>query len=82
MTLIVRHNNMVAQGGIRGTVVSITRLTTGQQVERSIVRQGHDSQQNSSHWPRLSPAQYSITVQIRGLKHQSFISMVAQFSEN
>ena len=28
-------------------------------------------QQNSSHSPRLSPAQYS-TVQNRGLKHQSF----------
>ena len=45
-------------GGIRGTVVA--RWTTDQQVEWSILRQGHDSLQNSSHLPRLSPAQYSL----------------------
>ena len=31
---------------------------------------GHDSYQNSSHSPRLTPVQYSLTVQNRGLKHQ------------
>ena len=45
-------------GGIRGTVVA--RWTAGQQVERSILRQGNDSSQISSHSPRLSPAQYSL----------------------
>ena len=39
---------------------------------RIILRQGHDSQQNSSHSPRLSQAQYSLTVQNRGLKQQLF----------
>ena len=48
------------RAGIRGTVVS--RWTTSQQVERSILCQGHDSQQNSSHSPRLLPAQYSLNI--------------------
>ena len=43
--------------GVRGTVVA--RWTAGQQVKRSI-HQGHDSQPNSFHQPRLSPAQYSL----------------------
>ena len=47
--------------------------TAGQQVERSILRQGHDLQQNLSHSPRLSPAQFRLKVQNRGLKHQSFV---------
>ena len=46
-------------GGIRSTVV--VRWTVGQQVGRSILQQGHDSEQNSSHSPRLFPAQYSVT---------------------
>ena len=45
-------------GGIRSTV--ITRWTAGQQVERSTLHQGHDSQTTSSHKPRLSAAQYSL----------------------
>ena len=56
--------------GIRGTVIA--RWTTGQQVERSILRQGYDSLQNSSYSPRLFPAQYRLGMQNRGLKHQSF----------
>ena len=47
-------------GGIRGTVVTL--WTAGQQVERSILCQGHNSQQYLSHLPK-SPAQYSLTVQ-------------------
>ena len=47
-------NNNITIGGIRGTVVA--RLTAGQQVERSIQRQGH----KSSHSPRFSPAQYNL----------------------
>ena len=42
-------------------------------VERSILLQRHDLQQNSSHSLRLSPAQSSFTVQNCGLKHHSFI---------
>ena len=45
-------------GGIRGTVVA--RWTAGQQVERAILRQAHDTFQNSSHLLRLFPAQYSL----------------------
>ena len=72
MALITRktlssNSNLVLLWGIRGTVV--VRWTAGQQVERAILRQGHDSSQNSSHSPRLSPDQYSLTVQSRGLKH-------------
>ena len=63
-------NHSYNSQGIRDTVVS--RWTTGQKVERQILRQGHDSQQNSSHSPRLSPAQLSLTVQNRSLKHHSF----------
>ena len=72
-TMIVLHvlRLFCSWGGIRGTVVA--RWTAGQQVERSILRQGHGSYQNSSHSPRLSPAQFSLTVHNRGLKHQSFI---------
>ena len=44
-------------GGIRGTMV--TRWTTDQRLERSILHQGHHTLQNSS--PRLSPAQYCLT---------------------
>ena len=51
----------------------VARSTAGQQVERSILRQGQDSQQASSHSPMLSPAQLSLTVQNRGLKHKSFM---------
>ena len=40
--------------GVRSTVVA--RWTAGQQVDRAILHQGHDSQQNSYHQPRLSPA--------------------------
>ena len=58
-------------GGIRSTV--IVRRTTGQQVELTVgvidPAPGHDSSQNSSHSPMLSPAQYSLTIQNRGLKH-------------
>ena len=67
----VRHFRdaiVTLSGGIRGTVVA--GWTTNQQVERSILRQGHDSNQNSSRSSRLSPA---LTVQNRDLKHQSFI---------
>ena len=53
-------------GGVRIPVV--VRWTAGQQVERLILRLGHDSTQNSSHKPRLSPAQYSHTVQNGDLK--------------
>ena len=49
-------------------------LTAGQQVERPILHQEHDSKQNSSHKPGLSPAQYSLTVQNRGLKHHTFMT--------
>ena len=52
---------------IRGTVV--VRWTAGQQVDRSILCQGHDS----PHPPRLFPSQYSLTVQNRGLRRHSFI---------
>ena len=37
----------ISCGGIRGTVV--VRWTAGQQVKQAILRQGHDSSQNSSH---------------------------------
>ena len=47
-------------------------LTAGQRVERWILHQVHDSQQNSAHLPRLSTAQCSLIVQNLGLKHQSF----------
>ena len=49
------------------------RWTSGQQVERSILHQGKDSYQHSSHQPRLSPALYSLTVQNRCLKRHSII---------
>ena len=35
--------------------------TASKQAERSILHQGHNSRQNSSYKPRLSPAQYSLT---------------------
>ena len=55
MNCICVKNN----GGIHGTVVA--RWTAGQQAKQSIMRQGHGSQQNSSHSSRLSPVQYSIS---------------------
>ena len=62
-------------GDVRGTVVAC--WTVCQQVERAILYQMHDSQENSSYSPRLSPAQYSYTVQNRGLKHHSFYTSLA-----
>ena len=56
MTII--HNGGVLDAGL-----------LGQEVERSVLRQGYDSYQTSSHWPSLSPAQYSLTIQNRGIKH-------------
>ena len=57
--------------GIRGTVIAC--WTTDEQVERSILRQGMiHNKKNSTHSPRLSPAQYSLIVQNGGLKYQSF----------
>ena len=44
------------RGVIRGTVVAC--WTAGQQVKQLILRQGHDSIQNSSHSPSLSLAQH------------------------
>ena len=57
--------------GTRGTVVA--DWTAGKLVERSILHQGHDSEQNSYHFPSLSLAQYILTVQNCSLKHQSCI---------
>ena len=66
-------------GGIRGTMVA--QWTTGQPVERSNLRQEHDSKQNSSNSSRLSPGQYSLTMQNRGgLKHQSFHCILFYFT--
>ena len=57
-------------GGIRGTVVA--RWTAGQQVERLTLPQDHGSYKTSSHYFRLSSAQFSLRVQNRVLKHHSF----------
>ena len=43
------------------------------QVNRSRIDPAPRRNQNSFHWPRLSPAQYSLTVQNHGLTHHSFI---------
>ena len=51
--------------GTRSTVVA--RWTAGQDVQRSILHLRHDSQQISSHQPRLSPAEYSLIVHNQGL---------------
>ena len=56
--------------GSHSTVVAC--WTAGQHLEQSILHLGHDSYQNLSDQPWLSLAQYSPTVQNRGLKH--FIS--------
>ena len=47
MTKVRHPNSLYSQGGVRGTVVA--RVTAGQQVERSILRQEHDSSQNLFH---------------------------------
>ena len=60
------------EGGIRSTMVA--RWTADQKVKRSILHQGHDSQQNSSDYLRLSTAQFNFTVQHCGLKQQSNLS--------
>ena len=57
----------VWEGGIRGTVVS--RWTTNQQVERLILRQGHDFITKFISFAQAYPAQHSHTVQNRGLNH-------------
>ena len=57
-------------GHIRNTVLA--RWTVDQQCDRSILHQGHDSYQISSHCPKLPPAQYQLTVQNRVLKYRSF----------
>ena len=59
--------SLYTKRGILGTVVAC--WTAGQQAERAILHLGHDSYQNSSHLPRLSPAQHSLTEQNPGLKH-------------
>ena len=56
--LLICSSQITGAGGIHGTVV--THWTADQQVERSILLQGHGSQKNSSHSLRLSPAQYSL----------------------
>ena len=44
-------------------VITVFWWTAAQQVQQLFLHRGHDSFQNSSHWPRLSPAQYCFTVQ-------------------
>ena len=58
-TRIWPENPHQLYGGICGTVVAC--WTTGQQDKWSILLQRHVSQQKSSHLPRLSPAQYSLS---------------------
>ena len=58
--------------GVRGN--GVARRTAGQPVERSILHQAHYSYQNSS--SRLSLAHYSLTVQNRGPKQHSSLTLV------
>ena len=63
-------------GGVRSSVVA--RWSAGQQVERLIIHQGHDSEQNSAHLPRLFTAKYTLfTVHNGGLKHHIFITYLS-----
>ena len=63
---------LVTLGGSRSKVV--THWTAGQNEEGLILHLGHDFYQNSyyRYWPRLSPTQYSLTVQNRGEGYVTF----------
>ena len=63
---------MVNTGGTSGTVVAC--WISVQQVKRSILHRGHDSNQNSSHQPRQSQVQYGLTLEQFGLNHHPLIN--------
>ena len=68
---VVCRNVRSCSGGIHGTVVA--RWTTGQQVERSILHQEHDSSQKIILLVQVVPwPSIGLQVQNHGLKHHSF----------